>query len=198
MDAEVYERAAAGHLLAGEPSAHAGDAVAAHPGRLGVVDPAQVPLLDVPLERLHVPPLPLREGYVDGPVCLPGRPHDPLGLDPRPGQRLLAEHVPAAPERRDGDRRVQVVRRPDAHHVQILPGDEVLPTPVEVGHPVEPAEFPQPLLLEPRQRDGLYPGHLHEVLQVLLARVAEPDDPYAQRLRIRVLQTILLVSGSRL
>ncbi|CAA9502458.1 MAG: hypothetical protein AVDCRST_MAG05-2527, partial [uncultured Rubrobacteraceae bacterium] len=113
------------------------------------------------------------------PVGLPGRPHDPFGLGARPGERLLAEHVPATLERSDGDGRVQVVRRPDAHHVEVVSGDEVLPTPVEIRDPVEFAELPQPPLLEPGQRDGFHPRHLREVLEVLLARVPEPDHPHA-------------------
>src|SRR5215203_6980 len=80
VHAKVYERAAAGKLLAGEPAAHAWDAVAAHPGRLGVVDPAEVPLLDVTLERLDIAPLALGEGDVHRAVCLPGSAYYPLSL----------------------------------------------------------------------------------------------------------------------
>src|SRR5215203_6965775 len=115
VHAEVDERSAPGELFAGEPATHPRDAVAAHPGRLGVVDPTQVPLLDVPLERLHVAPLALGEGDVDRPIRSPRRVHYLLRLAPVARERLLAENVTPPFEGGYGDRRVQVVRRPNAH-----------------------------------------------------------------------------------
>ncbi len=145
-----------------------------------MVDPAEVPFLYVPPERLHVPPLALREGYMNRPVSLLGRPHDAFGLIPRPGERLLAEHVPSALQRRDCDGRVEMVRRPYAHDVQIVAGNKVLPAPVQVAHPIMFAEFPQPLLFQPGQCNGLHVRHPDKVLQVLLSGVAEADHPYTQ------------------
>src|SRR5829696_322609 len=117
VHAEVDERPAPGELFAGEPATHPWDAVAAHPGRLGVVDPTQVPLLDVPLERLHVAPLALGEGDVDRPIRGPRRVHYLLRLARVARERLLAENVTAPFEGGYGDGRVQVVRRPDAYDV---------------------------------------------------------------------------------
>src|SRR5829696_597135 len=171
VHAKVYERATAGKLLAGEPAAHAWDTVAAHPGRLGVVDPAQVPFLDVPLERLNVAPLALGEGDVHGAIGLPGRAYYPLRLGAVARERLLAEHVPAVCEGGHGDGGVQVVRRPDAHDVEVVAGDEFLPARVKIRHAVAPAELLQAVLFEPGERDGLHAWHPGEVLQVLLARV---------------------------
>src|SRR5215217_4617541 len=123
MNAEVYEWTSTGELFAGEPTAHAWDAVATHPGSLGVVDPTEVSLHDVPLERLHVAPLTLGEGDVDRASGLPGRAHYPFCLGAVARERLLAEHVPAAFEGCYGDGRVEVVRRPDAYDVEVIAGD---------------------------------------------------------------------------
>src|SRR5829696_9000296 len=182
VHAEVDERSAPGELFAGEPATHPWDAVTAHPGRLGMVDPTQVPLLDVPLERLHVAPLALGEGDVDRPIRSPRRLHYLLRLAPGARERLLAENVTAPFEGGYGDGRVKVVRRPDAHDVEIVAGDEVLPTRVQIGHAVAFAELAQAVFFEAGERDGLYAGHPHEVLQVLVARVAEAHDPGTQGL----------------
>src|SRR5829696_3527062 len=115
VHAEVYERAAPRELFAGEPPTHARDAVAAHPGSLGVVDPTEVPLLHVPLERLHVAPLTLGKCYMDRAIGLSCRVYYLLGLGAVSREGFLAEHVPATFEGGNGDRRVQVVRRTYAH-----------------------------------------------------------------------------------
>src|SRR5215207_2610072 len=195
VHSKIYERAAARKLLAGEPAAHARDAVAAHPGSLGVVDPAQVPLLDVTLERLDIAPLALGEGDVHRAVCLPGSAYYPLSLSAVACQRLLAEHVPAAFEGGHGDGGVQVVRRPYTHDVEVVTGDELLPAGVQVLYAVAPAELAQPDLFEPGERHGLHTRYPHEVLQVLLARVTEADDPGTQGFcrRSLSLQTVLLL-----
>ena len=104
----------------------------------------------------------------------------PLRLGAVARERLLAEHVPAAFEGGYGDGGVQVIRRPDAHDVEVVAGDEFLPARVQVRHAVAPAELGQRVLFEPGERHGLHAGHPHEVLQVLLARVTEADDPGAQ------------------
>ena len=93
MDAQVYERTTTGHLLVGEPTPHPQYAVATHPGRLGIVDAAQVPVQDVALEYLDVSALALGEGDVHYAPDLPSRSHDPFGLRARSCQRLLAEYV---------------------------------------------------------------------------------------------------------
>src|SRR5918992_5003321 len=195
VHAKIYERAAAGKLLAGEPAAHARDAVAAHPGSLGVVDPAQVPLIDVPLERLDVSPLALGECDVHRAIRLPGHAHYPLRLNAIARQRLLAEHVPAAFEGGYGDGGVQVVRRPYAHNVEVVAGDEFLPARVQILNAVSSAELAKQVLFEPGERHGLHARYPHEVLQVLFARVAEADDPGAQGFcrRSLVYQTALLL-----
>src|ERR671920_571557 len=180
VHAKINKRAAAGKLLAGEPAAHAWDAVAAHPGRLGVVDPAEIPLLDMTLERLHVAPLALGEGDVHRAIRLPGRSYYLLRLSAVARQRLLAEHVPAAFEGGYGDGGVQVVRRPDAHDVEVVAGDEFLPARVKIGHAVAPAELVQAVLFETGERHGLHARDPHEVLQVLLTRVTEANHPGAQ------------------
>src|SRR5215204_4286558 len=197
VHSKVYERAAAGKLLAGEPAAHARDAVAAHPGSLGVVDPAQVPLLDMTLERLDIASLALGEGDVHRAVCLPGSAYYPLSLSAVACQRLLAEHVPAAFEGGYGDGGVQVVRRPYTHDVEVVTGDELLPAGVQVLYAVAPAELAQPDLFEPGERNGLHPRYPREALQVLLARVTEADDPGTQGFcrRSLSLQTALLLWG---
>ena len=143
MHAEVYERASPGEFFAGEPAAHARDTVAAHPGRLGVVDPAKVPLLDVPLERLHVAPLALGKSDVYRPISPPRRVYYPLCLFAVARERLLAENVSAPFEGGYGDRGVQVVRRPDAHDVEVVAGDEILPGGVQVLYTVALAELAQ-------------------------------------------------------
>src|SRR5829696_7636737 len=180
VHAEVDERSAPGELFAGEPAAHPGDAVAAHPGRLGVVDPAQVPLLHVTLERLHVTPLALGKGDVDRPVRGPRRIDYPLRLFAVASKRFLAENVTVTFQGGYGDRRVQVVRRPDGHDVEVVAGDEVLPTRVQIGHPVASAQLAQVVPLQPGQGHGLDAGNPREVLEVLLAGVAEADHPGAQ------------------
>ncbi len=75
---------------------------------------------------------------------------------------------------------MQVVRRPDAYDVEVVTGDEILPASVQVGYAVALPELVQLVLFEAGERDGFYAGHPHEVLQVLLAGVAEADHPGAQ------------------
>jgi hypothetical protein len=138
------------------------------------------PLFDVPFERLDVAPLALGEGYVHGAICFPGCAHHPLRLGAVSRQGLLAEHVPAPFEGRYGDGGVQVVGRPDAHDIEVVAGDELLPARVQVGHAVASAELDEPFLFESGECDGLYARHPHEVLEVLLARVAEAYDSGTQ------------------
>jgi hypothetical protein len=90
---------------------------------------------------------------------------------------------------------VQVVRRPDAHYVEVIAGDEFLPARVQVMHAVAPAELAQQVLFEPGEGHWLHAGHPHEVLQVLVARVTEADDPGTQGFcrRSLSLQTVLLL-----
>src|SRR5918995_67084 len=180
VHAEVDERSAPGELFAGEPAAHPGDTVAAHPGRLGVVDPTQVSLLDVPLEGLHVPPLALGEGDVDRPVRGPGRINYLLRLAPGARKRFLAENMATPFEGGNGDRRVQMIRGPDAHDVEVVARDEILPTRVQIRHPVGFTQLAQAVSFEPGQGHGLDAGNPHEILQMLLASVAEADHPGAQ------------------
>ena len=119
----------------------------------------------------------------------------PLRLGPVARQRLLTEHVPAAFQGGYGYGGVQVVRCSDAHDVQVVAGDEFLPARVQVGHTVAPAELAQQVLFEPGERYGLHARYPHEVLQVLLSRVTEADDPGAQGFcgRSLSLQTALLL-----
>jgi hypothetical protein len=79
-----------------------------------------------------------------------------------------------------GDRRVQVVRGPDAYDIEVLSRDEVLPTRVQIGHPVARAQLAQVIPLQPGQGHGLDAGNPRVIFQVLLAGVAEADHPGAQ------------------
>jgi hypothetical protein len=126
----------------------------------------------VTLEHLHVAPLALSKGDVDRQIRFSCRVYYPPGLGAVARERFLAEHVPAPFEGGYGDGGVQVVRRPDAHDVEVVAGNEFLPARVQFGHIVELAEFAQAVLLQSGERDGLDTRHPHEVLEVLLARVA--------------------------
>ena len=137
----------------------------------------------MPLERLYVAPLALGEGDVHRAPCFLCGLYYPFRLGAVARERLLAEHVPASFEGRYGDGGVQVVRRPDAHDVEIVAGDDLLPARVQIRHAVTPAELDQSGLFETGERYGLDAWHPYEILQVLLARVAEADDPGAQGFR---------------
>ena len=61
-----------------------------------------------------------------------------LGLGQRVGERLLAQHVLARLERRDGDLGVQVARRAHVHELDVVAFDQGVPVRVR-GRPAEPA-----------------------------------------------------------
>ena len=89
---------------------------------------------DVALEHLHVAARPIVEGHLQHAAGALGRPDHRLALLGVARQRLLAEDMPAALERRDGDRRVQVVRHADADDVEVVAREQLPVIAVEVRH----------------------------------------------------------------
>ena len=125
VDAPIDQWAAAGLRLRREPSALSGDAAAALPCAAAGVDFAHAAVVDVLLDVLrdiheavvahdHQQLAGLFGGFLHGDRL--------FGAD---GVRLLAEDVLAVREGRDGDFRMEVVRRADIDAVDILPRDEI-------------------------------------------------------------------------
>jgi hypothetical protein len=175
VHAEIDQRATTGQLAVGEPAAHARDPVAPHPVRLGVVDPAELPLVDLVLQRRDVTALAVVEDDLEHLAGLLRRLDHRAALVDGAGQGLLAEHVQPLLQRGQRDRGVQLRRRTDADGVQAVGLQEVLPPLVEMRYPVLLAELGQGVLLQPGQRHYLDVRQLRERFECGPPGKAETD-----------------------
>jgi hypothetical protein len=127
VDADVEQRPAAGQLGAGEPRAERRDPRAAQPPALGVVGTAEPARVDHGLELLDVAPAAMVEGDVEDPLGGARRRDHRLRLGHAARDRLLTQHVQPALERGDRDRGVQEGGDGDAHRVEPVDLQQVLP-----------------------------------------------------------------------
>ena len=111
-----------------------------------------------------------------------GHVDDVLGLDVRPGQRLLHEHVLAGGERRCRERMVRRHRRGDDQRLDRGVGQQLVERAREVDRRVLLRDLGQRARVQVADRQQLGAGQLDEVADEVRAPVAESDDGDADRL----------------
>ena len=163
----------------GEPAAQAGDALAAQPAGLRVVDGPEHAVVDDLLQRLDLTATPVVERDVEHPVVPLGRVDHPLGRRRVLGDRLLRQHVQPGVQRGDGDRGVQRGRGGDADHVELTMINKVLPVVVAMFRrdPVLITQLLQGSCLHAGQRDKINIGGGGVRGHVLPSGPAEADHP---------------------
>ncbi len=137
VDAHVEERPARRDAAVDEVgravAVDEGPAAPAVAERAGVVDPAEVALVDEPLGGVRLGLVDRGHLDVEHAAGLARRGHHALGVAEGAGHRLLAVDVLAALEHRDRDRRVLVVVHAHVDRVEVVAREQLLVVAVGVG-----------------------------------------------------------------
>ncbi len=158
MDAEVDQRTATSGFLGREPGAEAGDAGAAHPVRLAVVDTSERAGGDLVAHDLDIVTCTALKGDCKDAVVFFGGLDHLAALGGVAGEGLLDQDVLAGIEGGDGDGPVEDVWDGDAHCLNVVLGEQVLVVSVHARDVEPPGEHFAAVGIEAGQGDDLDAG----------------------------------------